>query len=497
MLKEDPDFEQVIAAVEQGRSIEIRLPRLDKKLSSADFLVENSQLKLICENGSLVTVVSRQCRKEIFHEHHHGILAGHFNAHKMYNQLKKIVFWPGIRQDVTCWCEECQKCFLTNVKKLNVPPLTPSFSSRPFQVIGVDPLEMGPTWSGNRYIVTIIDQFTKHLGAYAVPNKKAETIAEVLFSKWICEQGKQRHTSMTVVRSTSDVLDNTIHHSQDRYHAHLQCTSVILFRVPQSPQFPTRTVYELARALTIIRATHLNKEAICSNLLSPEYVVLGVRELALAISFMRTRCVHIMLAVTGRMNAVSKEEHPRLTDRDPSDIKKIYEIVFDQAIHMSWSEDTWRNVPQKKSLILFPDGFQPQCAGLEYPSQMAYCYTKPEDIRSEWFEQELSAVILFTEPTLTRLSHWLPALHNILKAVGTGAEWIIVPGPHTNKEWEKAVDQIRDIAEGKVIPCETLKPRIKVLLPQNRENWPGQLWCCLRDRTLLHGLTLPDRQEDS
>ncbi|PIO64185.1 hypothetical protein TELCIR_14197 [Teladorsagia circumcincta] len=110
---------------------------------------------------------------------------------------------------------------------------------------------------------------------------------------------------------------------------------------------------------------------------------------------------------------------------------------------------------------------------------MAYCYTKPEDIRSEWFEQELSALILFTEPTLSRLSHWLPALHNILKAVATGAEWIIVPGPYTDKEWEKAMDQIRDIAEGTVISCEALKPRIKILLPQNREN-------CSCDSTLAY-----------
>ncbi|PIO70143.1 hypothetical protein TELCIR_08015 [Teladorsagia circumcincta] len=167
------------------------------------------------------------------------------------------------------------------------------------------------------------------------------------------------------------------------------------------------------------------------------------------------------------MNTTSKEEYPRLTERDPSDIKKMYEIAFDQAIHTSWSDDTWKNVPHKKSLILLPDGFQPQCAGLEYPTQMAYCYTKPEDIRSEWFEQELSAVILFTEPTLSRLSHWLSVLHNILKAVATGAEWIIVPGPYTDREWEKTMDQIRDIAEGTML-------------------WfnPGETLCC----TILHRL---------
>ncbi|KAK6018806.1 zinc knuckle [Ostertagia ostertagi] len=71
----------------------------------------------------------------------------------------------------------------------------------------------------------------------------------------------------------------------------ISCTSSVYLSdiVPGAPipQFPIRTVYELARALTIIRATHLSKEAICANLLSPEYVVLGISELALAIAFMR------------------------------------------------------------------------------------------------------------------------------------------------------------------------------------------------------------------
>ncbi|EPB77503.1 integrase core domain protein [Ancylostoma ceylanicum] len=40
---------------------------------------------------------------------------------------------------------------------------------------------MGLTSKGNRYIVTVIDHFTKYLGAYPVPDKKADTIAEVIF----------------------------------------------------------------------------------------------------------------------------------------------------------------------------------------------------------------------------------------------------------------------------------------------------------------------------
>ncbi|EYB95083.1 hypothetical protein Y032_0164g3555 [Ancylostoma ceylanicum] len=95
-----------------------------------------------------------------------------------------------MRQDLRKWCSQCQKCFLTNAKAIDTPPLRPRCAARPFQVIGVDLLEMGMTTSGNRYIVAVIDLFTKYLGAYPVADKKAETIAEVIFSRWICEGGR-------------------------------------------------------------------------------------------------------------------------------------------------------------------------------------------------------------------------------------------------------------------------------------------------------------------
>ncbi|XGW30756.1 hypothetical protein V3C99_009594 [Haemonchus contortus] len=49
---------------------------------------------------------------------------------------------------------------------------------------------MGLTTKGNRYIVTVIDHFTKYLGAYPIADKKAETVAEAIFSNWVCGAGR-------------------------------------------------------------------------------------------------------------------------------------------------------------------------------------------------------------------------------------------------------------------------------------------------------------------
>ncbi|WKY07926.1 hypothetical protein Q1695_007431 [Nippostrongylus brasiliensis] len=189
-LKRDKDFEAVFNAIDKDQDDEIRLPRHDRKLSPKDFLIQDGQLRLLLEDGTSALVVPRDSRRKVFDERHHGIMGGHFNAKKMYDQLKRTLFWPGMRQDLTKWCKECQQCFLTNAKAPNIPPLKPLVVQRPFEIIGVDILEMGLTSSGNRYILTVIDHFTKYLGAYPVPDKKAETIAEVIFNQWICMGGR-------------------------------------------------------------------------------------------------------------------------------------------------------------------------------------------------------------------------------------------------------------------------------------------------------------------
>ncbi|KAL6723933.1 hypothetical protein Aduo_018883 [Ancylostoma duodenale] len=189
-LRVDRDFQPIIDAVERGQEMEVRLPRHERKLSSRDFRIENGDLCLIQEDGSLTLVVPESKRRQLFDEAHHGSMGGHFNAQKMFLRLRKTVFWPGMKKDLSKWCGQCQKCFLTNAKTVNTPPLKPRSAARPFQIIGVDVLEMGLTSRGNRYIVTVIDHLTKYLGAYPVPDKKADTIAEAIFSRRICEGGR-------------------------------------------------------------------------------------------------------------------------------------------------------------------------------------------------------------------------------------------------------------------------------------------------------------------
>ncbi|KAL6735557.1 hypothetical protein Aduo_005986 [Ancylostoma duodenale] len=100
-------------------------------------------------------------------------------------------------RDITAWVKGCRKCLLGNPRPTVTPPLKPFVFSKPFECVCADLLEMGLSANGMKYVLVIVDQFSKWLGTYAIKDKSAKTIAEVLFQKWICEGGRwprQIHT---------------------------------------------------------------------------------------------------------------------------------------------------------------------------------------------------------------------------------------------------------------------------------------------------------------
>ncbi|EYB94484.1 hypothetical protein Y032_0171g324 [Ancylostoma ceylanicum] len=96
-----------------------------------------------------------------------------------------------MRRDIILWTEECRDCFCHNGRHDMVPPLKPIVTTKPFELVGVDILEMGPTTEGNRYILAVVDQFSKFAGAYAIPSKSASTVARVFFERWVADGGRQ------------------------------------------------------------------------------------------------------------------------------------------------------------------------------------------------------------------------------------------------------------------------------------------------------------------
>ena len=75
--------------------------------------------------------------------------------------------------DVVKHCSLCPQCaIVTPSGKENKPPLHPIPVSRPFQIIGVDMMNLPVTKSGNRHAVVFQDFLKKFLLVFPVPDQK-------------------------------------------------------------------------------------------------------------------------------------------------------------------------------------------------------------------------------------------------------------------------------------------------------------------------------------
>ncbi|EYB84337.1 hypothetical protein Y032_0318g2346 [Ancylostoma ceylanicum] len=186
-LRNDPVYGKVITALENDDAQnKVEFPGVARSYTTSDFVLFQGYL-CFADKENYRKVVPRKHRKEVFLDAHPALLAGHFGPRKILRALTKEFFWETVRKDVLQWADECKNCILHNQKSEMTPPLKPILTTKPYEMIGIDILEMGLTSSGNRYILSVIDHFTKYGGAYPVDSKSAETVARVLFEKWMAE----------------------------------------------------------------------------------------------------------------------------------------------------------------------------------------------------------------------------------------------------------------------------------------------------------------------
>jgi transposase InsO family protein len=128
---------------------------------------------------------------EILKIYHNSIFGLHLGQNKTCQNIKKDFYWKTIRSDVRKHIEKCHSC---NLYKSNYqPPPQLQRSTIPTAVwtrISMDivgPLNI--TQQGNKYVLTCIDFLTRYAVAVALPNIKAETVAEAFVKNIITNFG--------------------------------------------------------------------------------------------------------------------------------------------------------------------------------------------------------------------------------------------------------------------------------------------------------------------
>jgi len=155
------------------------------------------------EPDCLQLLLPRSHVQKMLVECHGGTMLGHFGLQKTKDPVARRFYWNGWKVDVERFCRKCpQRTSYHRGKLTKQGPLKPVLPGAPFERWYIDLTGQHPRSDRkNLWILTCMDSYTKWAKAFAIKNKKAETIAKVLveqiFTRFGCplsilsDQGKE------------------------------------------------------------------------------------------------------------------------------------------------------------------------------------------------------------------------------------------------------------------------------------------------------------------
>jgi len=147
--------------------------------------IRGDALFFVTNENQYLFIPPKQKRKEIILELHKQL--SHVGFEKLYERLKKFYFWPKMKFDAKSVTSSCKNCAFTKLNDFGATPLQPTLVSFPFQRIGIDIAGPLPTSNeGYRYILGVVDYFSKYPMLIPLRSIDSKTIAKCLFEKWIC-----------------------------------------------------------------------------------------------------------------------------------------------------------------------------------------------------------------------------------------------------------------------------------------------------------------------
>ena len=116
----------------------------------------------------------------------------HMGYDRVYAVVAKRFYWYNMSNDLQLWSKACRSCQQAKVGQgRGKTPLSQDFVCAPLQRCGMD--LQGPfpeSRSGNKYILVIQDYYSKWVELFGIPDKKAETVAHPLVTKFFSRYGQ-------------------------------------------------------------------------------------------------------------------------------------------------------------------------------------------------------------------------------------------------------------------------------------------------------------------
>jgi hypothetical protein len=137
------------------------------------------------------TKLDEETKQQILYEFHDAPLGGHRGMNKTFQAIKSRYMWPNMRQDIEEYVKQCKSCQVNKTLELKrKAPMEMSTANHHFDKCHLDILgPLPPSNTGNRYILTFQDDFSKYVVATPISEQDAETVARVFVSEVVLKYG--------------------------------------------------------------------------------------------------------------------------------------------------------------------------------------------------------------------------------------------------------------------------------------------------------------------
>ena len=140
-------------------------------------------------------VVPQSLQHHMLHCAHDHPTAGHGGRFKTLFRLQSHVYWPSMRRDVFKYvqsCTSCQRFKFNNAP--TAPPMQLHYVTQPWHTIGVEIMgPFPPTPRQKRFLLVIVDYFTRWIELFALRSITTTDIANILINEVICRYGAPSH----------------------------------------------------------------------------------------------------------------------------------------------------------------------------------------------------------------------------------------------------------------------------------------------------------------
>ncbi|KFM71017.1 Transposon Ty3-I Gag-Pol polyprotein, partial [Stegodyphus mimosarum] len=193
-LKADPEFGNIYAYLKDPDNFENPDVAAIRSRAQNYEIIDNLLFytKSTNENFEYRPVIPASLRLSILKELHDAPTSGHLGIRKTIKRVREAVYFPQLYKIVTAYVRSCKQCQLIN--DINYSPagyLNSIRATFPNEILGIDLLGPFPQseLNKNRYLLVIVDHFSKWTEIVALKRASAKTVADAFLHRYIFKYG--------------------------------------------------------------------------------------------------------------------------------------------------------------------------------------------------------------------------------------------------------------------------------------------------------------------